>query len=81
MKTLEWYQNTIQVQRILGDDMGLADTYFRIGRVYDKMGQVEKAIRYVEKTIELDKKNRYSNIVEDRRFLSRLKRKMADKKE
>ena len=81
MKTLEWYQNTIQVQRILGDDMGLADAYFRIGRVYDKMGQVEKAIRYVEKTVELDKKNRYSNIVEDRRFLSRLKKKMADKKE
>jgi tetratricopeptide (TPR) repeat protein/TolB-like protein len=79
-KTLEWYRNTAQVQRILEDEMGLAGTYFRIGRVYDKMGKVEKAIRYVEKTVELDRKNRYANLREDQRYLSRLKKKMADKK-
>lgn len=78
-RTLEWYRNTAQVQRILEDEMGLAGIYFRIGRVYEKMGKVEKAIRYVEKTVELDRKNRYANLREDQRFLSRLKKKLADK--
>src|SRR5689334_19571953 len=54
---LEQYHKSAKASSAINDAVGLSEAYHNIGEVHKKLGDYKKAIRYLETSLEWDKKN------------------------
>nr|AOE12544.1 serine/threonine protein kinase [uncultured bacterium]CCF99358.1 serine/threonine protein kinases [uncultured Cytophagia bacterium] len=55
-KSLEFFENSLQISKILDDLKQMSYSYFKIGHVYIAQGDFDNALKFLEKCIELDEK-------------------------
>jgi tetratricopeptide (TPR) repeat protein len=72
-KALDFYEQALPLQRAVGDRGGEAVTCFNIGMVYHQLGDLDQAIAYVERCVELDEQVEHPDLESDRRALEQLK--------
>jgi tetratricopeptide (TPR) repeat protein len=55
-KAIEYYQHSLEIDKKVGDEHGMATTFNNLGLVYNAKGEGDKAIEYYQRSLEIDKK-------------------------
>jgi tetratricopeptide (TPR) repeat protein len=72
-KALEFYEQALPLRRAVGDRGGEAVTCYNMGMIYHQLGDLDQAIAYVERCVELDIQVEHPDLESDRRTLEQLK--------
>jgi tetratricopeptide (TPR) repeat protein len=72
-KALEFYAHALPLRRAVGDRGGEAVTCYNVGMIYHQLGDLDQAIAYVERCVELDIQVEHPDLESDRRTLEQLK--------
>ncbi|MEO1646215.1 MAG: tetratricopeptide repeat protein, partial [Chloroflexota bacterium] len=70
---LSYYEQALPIRREVGDKSGEAVTSYNIGMIHYEQGDLDEAIRYVGRCVELDEIVQHPDLESDRRTLEQLK--------
>ncbi len=76
LEALKYYLKSKELYQIDDDKVNQADTYYRIGGVYDKMNRYDKAIDYIERTVKIERELNAPGLKEHLDYLNQLKQKL-----
>ncbi|MGV2437240.1 MAG UNVERIFIED_CONTAM: tetratricopeptide repeat protein [Anaerolineae bacterium] len=76
-EALAHFRQALPITHEVGDRLGEAVTYFNMGMTYEKLGDLDRAVEYVERCVAMRPRINHPDLASDRQTLERLKAKRA----